>query len=333
MFDKGRRSRPRRVFSVTVAVFLALFFVPPGLAATASVDDGQGSYVAAAGETNHVTITSARHIIDSGATITPGEGCVAVTAHEVVCDVSWSEGFIVLVGDLNDFASVADVPPQTCCEPPFVAGGDGDDVILGSDGEDDFFGGAGDDILWGGPALHGVCVLCGANSLGGGPGNDVLLGGPDFDLLSGNEGGDVLSGGAGRDTVRYVSAQGVHVTLDGRPGDGEPGENDNVLRDVENIWGTEADDWLVGSGYANKIEGWGGHDMLVGHGGNDRLVGLGGRDILRAGHGRDHVYGGRGSDTLRTRDGEHDRGSGGPGDDRGRVDRRRDRIRSLETSF
>jgi hypothetical protein len=45
------------------------------------------------------------------------------------------------------------------------------------------------------------------------------------------------------------------------------------------------------------------------------------------------VYGDRGSDTLYTRDGERDRVFGGPGDDRGRVDRGLDRIRSIATFF
>jgi M6 family metalloprotease-like protein len=86
-------------------------------------------------------------------------------------------------------------------------------------------------------------------SVHGGPGNDNLSSGAGNDWLYGDEGNDVLeaasvapngadhiAGGAGDDTVDYSHRTGtVAVTLDGVANDGAPGEQDNVLADVEHV--------------------------------------------------------------------------------------------------
>jgi len=80
----------------------------------------------------------------------------------------------------------------------------------------------------------------GADELAGGFGNDRESGDGGNDVLDqglARNGGDILSGGDGhRDVVDY-SARGhrVRVTRDGGANDGERGERDTVLRDVDRV--------------------------------------------------------------------------------------------------
>ena len=276
----------------------------PGSAATASVEgdevDSHLRYQAGASEQNHVTLAYSAgvfHITDTGATITPGAGCSAISANEVDCAADL-DGVLVYAGDLDGFVSMAGVPGATCCSYTNLFGEDGDDVLRGSGGSDSIYGHGGNDTLRGGGAMNGNCALCGANGLLGGRGNDTLLGGPDADSLRGEQGADLLSGGGGRDTADYSEHPGaVVVTL--KPGDGMPGENDNVRSDVEEVVGTRLADTLVGSGKANLIFGLRGDDKVRGRGGDDSLFGDWGDDRLRGGDGRDRLDGYRGDDVFR----------------------------------
>jgi hypothetical protein len=90
------------------------------------------------------------------------------------------------------------------------------------------------------------------------------------------------------------------------------------------IVGTNGPDLLVGTRRRDVICGLGGADQLVGLGGDDILVGGPGADYLRPGGGRDRVLGGAGNDLVLSRDGSTDVVIGGPGRDRGRLDRRID---------
>jgi hypothetical protein len=140
--------------------------------------------------------------------------------------------------------------------PATLDGGAGKDLLDGSDQADVLLGGPGDD--W----------------LRADQGGDDLQGGPGDDRLEGGTGGDTFSGGDGVDVVNYVYASvGVRVTIDGVPGDGEPSEGDNVLGDVENLWGSTKNDELTGSPGANAIEGGAGDDTIAGLGGRDELFG------------------------------------------------------------
>ena len=167
-----------------------------------------------------------------------------------------------------------------------LAGGSGADQLAGNDGDNALLGNAGNDIL------------------GGGAGNDQLDGGAGDDTLAGGAGADTLAGGDGVDTANYSEAgAGVRVVLDGKPGDGAPGENDNV--DTENVTGSGGDDTLIGNGRANT---------LAGGGGSDRILGGSGADVLD---------GGPGDDILQSLDGEKDTVACGDGED-GVVSDRRD---------
>ena len=95
------------------------------------------------------------------------------------------------------------------------------------------------------------------------------------------------------------------------------------------IVGTNGPDRLVGSSRGDVICGLGGADLFVGLGGDDILVGGPGNDYLRPGGGRDRIICGPGNDYVAARDGNADVVLGGPGRDRGRLDRRRDVVLSL----
>jgi Ca2+-binding RTX toxin-like protein len=64
------------------------------------------------------------------------------------------------------------------------------------------------------------------------------------------------------------------------------------------IYGTEADDLLVGDARVEHIFGRGGNDTLRGNDGDDFLYGEQGNDILYGGNGNDVLSGGEGNDKL-----------------------------------
>jgi Ca2+-binding RTX toxin-like protein len=68
------------------------------------------------------------------------------------------------------------------------------------------------------------------------------------------------------------------------------------------ITGTDRDEPLIGTGYADTIKARGGGDEVRGLGGSDQLYGNGGRDKVVGGYGEDKLYGGNGNDRLRSQD-------------------------------
>lgn len=155
-----------------------------------------------------------------------------------------------------------------------ITGTEGDDVDLwklqGTNGADMIYGlGGGDEIV-------------------GGGGNDVLFGGAD---------GDYLDGGAGIDTASYAgAASGVMAWL------WEQGwTNDaryDFYTDIENLTGSDHDDYLIGNSGANVVKGGKGADEMNGGNGNDRLEGGDQNDGLQGGHGDDKLFGGAGADIV-----------------------------------
>ncbi|MDP7468385.1 MAG: calcium-binding protein, partial [Alphaproteobacteria bacterium] len=198
----------------------------------------------------------------------------------------------------NDiYFKLADEAEQAKSDEP-----EGDDTLLGGDGNDWLYGGDGDDDLHGG---------AGWDYLFGGTGNDFLYGGDNSDYLFGGAGADVLDGGAdndygfgNRDTASYInSASGVKVKLSGT-GSGGDAEGDTLIN-IENLVGSEHDDYLFGDT---------GDNVISGYNGNDRIYGGDGNDELNGGDGNDRIYGGAGKDDLDGGDG-NDRLSGGDGND------------------
>lgn len=204
-----------------------------------------------------------------------------------------------------------------------VIGGDGDDWLVGSTadnhlagegGADLLTGEAGADVLAGGPGadivdyvdrtvsltidLDGVAGDDGAPSEGDSVGADVegIWGGAGADQLTGNGEDNLLDGGLGADTLRGLGGfdladysdrlAAVSVDLDGQVGDdGESGEGDTVVTDVEDVNGGAGDDVLVGDGAENLLVGGAGADTLDGGPGSDGLFGDDGGDLLRSNDG------------------------------------------------
>ena len=167
-----------------------------------------------------------------------------------------------------------------------IVGGHGDDLLVGSGDPNVIDAGRGDDTILG-------------------------LGGDDsfvtfFDNL--DTGADAMFGGSGIDTVSYADRfdTGVVVRLDDLPFDGQPGENDNVHSDVENIIGSENADILTGSSAENVISAGFGNDLLDGGLGADLIDGESGTDGV--------TYSGRTAAVTARIDGAGNDGQAGEGD-------------------
>ncbi|GAB5435182.1 hypothetical protein [Falsiruegeria mediterranea] len=113
------------------------------------------------------------------------------------------------------------------------------------------------------------------------------LGGQDT-FYGSHAGADTYQGGGGNDTLTYIqSGEGVSASLfRGRGWSGDA--QGDLISEIENLTGTNHDDFLWGDHGDNKLKG--------GHG-DDEIVGAGGDDYILAGHGTDTiVYSGNRSD-------------------------------------
>lgn len=147
--------------------------------------------------------------------------------------------------------------------------GDGLDTVAGNDAANLISGGRGDDTL------------------SGGAGNDTLQGDQGNDLLVGDSGGDTLDGGAGVDTASYLaSLSGVTVNLATGLADGGDATGDRLIS-IENVWGSNFADQIVGDDGANILIGFDGDDTLLGGVGADTLMGGAGADVIDGGYGID----------------------------------------------
>lgn len=118
----------------------------------------------------------------------------------------------------------------------------------------------------------------GANDIIGNDGDDAILGGAGKDTLRGGEGADTMDGGAGVDTLLYRGSDaGVSVNL--RTGTGAGGEAEgDVISNVENVYGSDHGDLLIGGEGRNYLYGYGGDDTISGGEGKDVLRGMAGAD-------------------------------------------------------
>uniref|UniRef100_UPI00260C08C0 calcium-binding protein n=2 Tax=unclassified Novosphingobium TaxID=2644732 RepID=UPI00260C08C0 len=141
--------------------------------------------------------------------------------------------------------------------------------LVGSGFDDTLTAGAGGSALEGG---------AGADRLVGGAGTDTMQGGAGTDTLVGSAGADVIDGGTGDDTLDYAASNAaVAVRLDGRTSSGGAAEGDEITS-VEVV---------IGSVFADTLEGSAGNETLIGGAGADTLVGAGGADRLDGGTGTD----------------------------------------------
>jgi hypothetical protein len=327
------------------AAFASTAFVGP----SDKFPDGAAvHYVADPGETNVVRIDfgdpSGVEIRDTGATITAGGGCTSISPNRVRC-----------------------IDPDTIVE---VTLGDGDDVLRNLLDEEwaALRGGDGNDRLDGGRNFYGAPEYlfggAGDDVLRGGDGSDVLDGGPGADLMSGGTSYDVFTAGLAvpnEDKVSYARRT-ARVRADAdieAADDGERGEGDTIMADVEvivggtgndvlggittnlvygegigrsgmTLEGRAGDDVLRGTRARDGIDGGPGKDLLRGEKGSDRLSGGGGDDTLVGDKGRDRLQAGSGDDSLLARDGQQDHVNGGPGRDEARIDAAIDHVRNVE---
>lgn len=180
----------------------------------------------------------------------------------------------------------------------------GSDIIAGSVRADQLSGGAGRDFI------------------DGGYGNDVLVGGHDNDVLIGAAGDDILRGGAGND--RLVGGAGFNLLVGGE-GDGDVadyqqidggihvrltdegrgvvlvnGEVRDRLNSIEQVWGGEHDDILIGSTRGDTLYGGNGNDLIrtggAAEGTTDTVAGDNGDDVIIFEGGRAEADGGWGQD-------------------------------------
>ncbi|KEJ87726.1 beta strand repeat-containing protein, partial [Sulfitobacter donghicola] len=133
---------------------------------------------------------------------------------------------------------------------------------------------------------------------------DSIIGGADDNDFWSLAGADTIDGGAGIDAVHYgedLLTEGgtLGITADlvaGRITDGF-GDVD-VVRNIEDVYGTDLADLISGNGGDNRLVGEAGSDTLNGAGGNDILLGRDDNDVLNGGVGDDEIWGGAGADTI-----------------------------------
>ncbi len=233
---------------------LAVALAPAAPASTAEMRDSYLVYMADDGEANVVSIVHSDDglitVTDTGAVIQATNGCVSKDVHVAECghpSLPENEDLLSHLVDLrdrDDSFEVFGLEPGDFIDYS-VTGGTGNDILLGGKEND---------------------------ALQGDEGDDRLEGGDGDDQLTGGAGADVLRGGFGVDTVSYYErAAGVRVEIGDGPGDGEPGENDDVQAD--NVVGGAGDDVLIGNVVGNRLDGGPGEDELSGRGGDDELLG------------------------------------------------------------
>jgi Ca2+-binding RTX toxin-like protein len=128
--------------------------------------------------------------------------------------------------------------------------------------------------------------------MSGTAGDDVLLGlAGDDRFIASSPGSDTFNGGSGNDTVDYSQTTQASSSVLGFDGIGvnlETGEGGQVNElsatdhyvSIENVTGSNFNDFIIGDDNANVIRGLGGTDLLVGHGGADTLDGGAGTDFV-----------------------------------------------------
>jgi Ca2+-binding RTX toxin-like protein len=212
-----------------------------------------------------------------------------------------------------------------------ILGWAGNDTIYGLGGRDRICGGAGNDTIYGGPGGDLLDGEWGNDRVYGQGGNDgYVLGGDGNDILSPGAGSitytGTVEGGAGRDRI-IIDQEGVNDVFGGPGRDtidfrhspvginvdlryGQyldatlTGNIGYMVSQVENVYGSEFDDYLRGNSRVNRLYGVGGDDHLFGYGGDDSLFGGAGDDYVNGGAGiGDWIEGNGGFDTCVDPDG------------------------------
>lgn len=135
-----------------------------------------------------------------------------------------------------------------------ITGDGSDETLNGTNTADAIWGRAGNDTLYGND---------GNDSLYGEEGNDFLYGGNGNDTLVGGAGGDYLDGGAGIDWAWFNDLTGnVEVRL--YAGSVWSSAGGETILNIENVRGTNSNDYIEANGLDNVIEGGAGADGMFG---------------------------------------------------------------------
>ncbi len=218
-------------------------------------------------------------------------------------------------------------------------GASGNDILIGGSGDNGLRGAGGNDMLLGGNGNDDLDGGDGNDMLVGEKGNDLVSGGLGADQYSFNlgDGSDRIRE-VGTDTDQLILGPGItwdmlrfernwqdnliiHITDTDKIEileffkAGKAIVEELVLSDGSShsltagfeFNGTDNQDQLTGSSYADTMRGFDEGDRLDGHGGNDwlqggkggdNLNGNAGDDLLEGGDGADVLYGEQGNDTL-----------------------------------
>ncbi len=182
-----------------------------------------------------------------------------------------------------------------------------------------------------GTSTEGDLVGADIENFIGGSGNDTITGNAMNNRLEGRGGSDTFIETADTSTDVFVGAGGTAADADfgdtvdysartnnlvlrisGTAVSGEPGENDTISADIENLvggqgndtlWGSTANNTLNGGPGNDIIHGGAGDDVLIGGDGDDTLYGEDGDDVFLAtgtgtDDGNDVIFCGNGIDTL-----------------------------------
>ncbi len=203
----------------------------------------------------------------------------------------------------------------TSAGPDTVDAKGGDDWIVVYGGTDIIDGGSGDDTISFVAATRGVTVdlqktiaqntgfglmtitnveaLIGSNfsdtltgnsknnTLAGWGGNDTLSGLGGNDWLRGGFGNDKFLGGSGTDTASFQSTESNGIRIDLRiTGPQNTNEGWDTFLSIENVFGSQKNDFITGSNSNNVLDGSDGNDRLYGAGGSDTLWGGKGKDVF-----------------------------------------------------
>ncbi|MBA3780660.1 MAG: hypothetical protein H0X12_02265 [Nocardioides sp.] len=214
-----------------------------------------------------------------------------------------------------------------------IVGTEGPDKLTGTPGPDVISSGNGDDTI---DALDGNDVICGgpgADTILAGAGDDTVYGGADAFWVDGrgdHKVGDVIDPGPGNDSIDPVAdarnsrdetipdrvtyaTSSVPVTVNLSAA----GASGTAVGDGTDTVATAGPVGIIGSQFADTINGSPRDDYLEGGGGGDTINGLGGNDVLWAegpvpgGDDNDTLSGGEGVDYLYSFKGQ-DSLSGGP---------------------
>lgn len=142
-------------------------------------------------------------------------------------------------GDGSDWLSYTDAPSAVTVSlgTTQTSGGDGPDTIATFE---NITGSGFNDLLTGNSSINRIDGGSGNDFINGGTNADFEDGGPGNDVFfqeNASNGGDTISGGSGTgDTVDYRQRNAlVSYSFDGQANDGEAGEGDNLLSDVETV--------------------------------------------------------------------------------------------------